>query len=427
MLGYLHINIKNVRSISKSESIKYLVYECKYLCGGWADRLKGIMSVYALSLLVDRRFLIDIRSPCNFSQLFMPNKVDWRLSSSSFATTSKSKRVFKDCLNYFQPDKCLNELNSALNKSENKFLSLKANQDWLSYFSKNSHFQAKILNLGFNSTEHFQLHHVFYKFYHKLFKLTPMLEKKYEKIKRHAQLTPYTQIYCAQVRIGGARPNVKYDLKINELGRTQKLFWKFMRENFIKQDDWRVFITSDMEIVEREAIDEFGLERVIRIPGLNTHVDREHNLGNDCTRIEKPILDFHFMQMCDKAVISSSGFGRLGLWNRPNDPLKDVFVFEDNVFVPIEDFMRNKKTSSSSSSSAATALSLVTYIYLELIIFYFFTFILFSLIVFRIFRRGLFKTAKSVFYLLIAFDFFVLVVWRLFFSQNAIDKSHVSK
>ena len=56
-------------------------------------------------------------------------------------------------------------------------------------------------------------------------------------------------------------------------------------------------------------------------------MDREANLGNDCSRVEKPILDFHFLQMCDKAVISQSGFGRLGTWNRA-DPLKDVFVFD---------------------------------------------------------------------------------------------------
>jgi len=183
-----------------------------------------------------------------------------------------------------------------------------------------------------------------------------------------------------------------------------------MRENFIQRDDdWRVFITSDVEIVEREAVDEFGPERVIRIPGLNTHVDREHNLGNDCTRIEKPILDFHFMQMCDKAVISSSGFGRLGVWNRPGDPLKDVFVFEDNVFVPIEDFVYAKTSSTSSSSSSSS--SAVAALSSEMIIFYFATFIVFSLIVFRFsLRRGLFKTTKTVFYLLI-----VLAVGRLLF------------
>ena len=73
-----------------------------------------------------------------------------------------------------------------------------------------------------------------------------------------------------------------------------------------------------------EAIKEFGSDKVIRIKGVNSHIDQEKNLGNDCYRIEKPIMDFHFLKNCDKAAISKSGFGMLGLWNR-KEPYKDVF------------------------------------------------------------------------------------------------------
>ncbi len=76
---------------------------------------------------------------------------------------------------------------------------------------------------------------------------------------------------------------------------------------------------------------EFGDEKVIRIDGVNSHVDKEE-INHDCTRIEKPILDFHFLQNCEKAVISEkSGFGQLGLWNRIN-PYEGVYVFRNNRF-----------------------------------------------------------------------------------------------
>ena len=107
-----------------------------------------------------------------------------------------------------------------------------------------------------------------------------------------------------------------------------KLFWQFIRNNFIQKDNfenWKIFITSDLEEVETEAINEFGIDKVIRIGGINSHIGREEQLSNDCTRIEKPILDFHFLQNCDKAVISKSGFGRLGAWNRV-EPNKDLHV-----------------------------------------------------------------------------------------------------
>ena len=90
---YLHRQASNsshlqVNRLEEKEEEQYLVYECKFHCGGWADRLKGIMSVYALSLLTNRRFLIDIRTPCNFSQLFMPNTVEWRASANNVLINS---------------------------------------------------------------------------------------------------------------------------------------------------------------------------------------------------------------------------------------------------------------------------------------------------------------------------------------------------
>ena len=144
-----------------------------------------------------------------------------------------------------------------------------------------------------------------------------------------------TRLYCAQIRIGGTRPNVKYDEKFNDYG-SQKIFWKFIRNEFINKkeeedDDWRLFVTSDMESIELEAVKEFGAERVIRIDGVNSHVDKEEE-NRDCKRIEKPILDFHFLQNCDKAVISQqSGFGQLGLWNRVS-PYEGVYVFRNKRF-----------------------------------------------------------------------------------------------
>ena len=343
-----HVNLTKQTTTTTN---KYLIYECKFHCGGWADRLKGIMSVYALSLLTNRHFIIDIRTPCNFSKLFMPNKIDWlsnHHANSLFYSKSKfNKRIYTDCLNNFEPI-CLTKFNYLLDNDQQRIFSIKANQEWLTYFSKSSLFRSQILQLGFNSTNLFRLHLVFRQFYQRLFKLTPPMTEKYARIKRDARITPQTQIFCAQIRIGGARPHVKYDNKINVLGRTQRAFWKFIRENFISKaltNDWRLFVTSDIESIELEAINEFGRDRIIRIEGISTHVDREANLGNDCTRVEKPILDFHFLQNCHKAVISKSGFGRLGLINR-HEPMRDVYVFDgSNDFMTLEEELEEQQGS----------------------------------------------------------------------------------
>lgn len=60
----------------------FVMYRCDALadthnCGGLADRLKGIMSIYLWSLLSNRSLLIRITRPCNFVNLLEPNLVPW--------------------------------------------------------------------------------------------------------------------------------------------------------------------------------------------------------------------------------------------------------------------------------------------------------------------------------------------------------------
>ena len=303
------------------------------------------MSVYALSLLTNRQFLIDIKTPCNFNKLFLPNKIDWRTNKIDL----KSKRIYKDCLNHHEPTLCLkgfNYLNESYSNLKNKsIIAIKTNQEWFSYYSSTPELKQKILHLGFNSTQEFQFHLLFNKWYNDLLVLTPSLQEKYDLVKKKAKITHQTQIFCAQIRLGGARPNVRFDLKINEFG-VQKNFWKFVREKFLanltEDSDWRLFVTSDVEAVELEAFKEFDEHRVIRIPGINSHVDRESNLNEDCSRIEKPILDFHFLQNCQKAIISGSGFGRIGLMNR-KEPMKEAFVFTRNEYFTLEEELFSEK------------------------------------------------------------------------------------
>ena len=66
------------------------------------------------------------------------------------------------------------------------------------------------------------------------------------------------------------------------------------------------------------------------IEGENLHIDKVNaNLDYpSCLALDKTFLDFHALQNCDMVVISDSGFGRLGVWNR-EQPDKDLYVFQD--------------------------------------------------------------------------------------------------
>ena len=289
--------------------------------------LKGIMSSYALAQLTNRQFLIDISKPCDFREMLVPSQLNWNISSYKLAENAKNLLIY--CIDDPKCPERFNTMNTSSYELGTDVIKINLNNDWLAYFSSNKRFESDISRLGY-APDNFKLIYMMREWYDKLFKLSPKLQAQYDMIK--ANITQDTQILCAQLRIGGQRPNVPHDSLFNDISVTTK-FWRFIREEFVSKlasDNWKLFITTDTEVVEQEAVREFGTSRLIRIPGVFSHVDMEEN-AESCSRVEKPILDFHFLRNCDKAVISSSGFGKLGTWIRAN-PVKDLYVFINNKF-----------------------------------------------------------------------------------------------
>ena len=73
---YYFTKLLKFKESKKLQTNKYIVYECiegMGLCGGWGDRLKGIYSAYAWSLVSGRRFYINIKKPCNLTSFLEPN------------------------------------------------------------------------------------------------------------------------------------------------------------------------------------------------------------------------------------------------------------------------------------------------------------------------------------------------------------------
>lgn len=61
---------------------QFIMFRCDskldtHNCGGHADRLKGIMSLYLWSLISNRSLLIHVTRPCNMVNLLEPNEVKW--------------------------------------------------------------------------------------------------------------------------------------------------------------------------------------------------------------------------------------------------------------------------------------------------------------------------------------------------------------
>ena len=75
--------VSNETSLSASQgrkgSKKYVIFVCdeRRSCGGWGDRQRGLVGVYALAIVTGRQFGIIMTVPCNITNVYVPNRVNW--------------------------------------------------------------------------------------------------------------------------------------------------------------------------------------------------------------------------------------------------------------------------------------------------------------------------------------------------------------
>lgn len=322
--------VSNSIQINKNDTNqKYIVYQCidGQLCGGWGDRLKGIYSAYAWALISGRRLLIHINKPCDLTYLVEPNKINWVENMTELYRNKKIDTLICIDQAYFK-DQMKNNKLDFFERNETDIIIIRNNLDWLESFAVNVNIKERLISLGFVPAE-FKMQFVFRKWYNELFKLNNNIETKYQEF-----LTKKgsSKLICAQVRIGGARPHVDHDAPFTDKKNTF-IYWNYIRNNFTNnQTDYKIFLTTDTRNIEIEAQKEFG-DKIIINDGINAHLDREHRLGDNCSKVYKTYLDFHSLQNCDAAIISESGFGLLGTWNRVNPNLNLVMFTKQKTLV----------------------------------------------------------------------------------------------
>jgi hypothetical protein len=307
---------RNIYSSKNESDKKYVVYECtnEILCGGWGDRLKGIMSAYAISLLTDRYLLIYHVKPCLLNHFFEPS-IYFINKTINYDQASK-----KWYLNNEDFRKSLSYLN-AFNLTS-KYITIRNNLEWIEPLSKNEIYKEKIKELGYTE-RNFKIQFLFKNWYSEIFKLNKRLNEKYLKFLKKAKPSNKTKLICAQVRIGDAGGT-----QFMKRGNLQ-IYWNYMRTNFIKNlTDYRIFLTTDTQDIVSEAIKEFGNEFIVTNDGPNNHLDLFSKLELNDEKLDKTFLDFHSLQNCHMAIISESGFGKLGVFNR-NYPNENLAMFSN--------------------------------------------------------------------------------------------------
>lgn len=278
------------------------------------------MTAYALSLLTDRKLLIKINKPCKLEKSFLPNEIDWRTNYTNFNGMSQFNYHINWDFNYLKTQFFNINFNNFF--TEVDVIILRTGLDLIKLLTDNRNHHDKIQQLGY-MVQNFNFEHVFYDWFHKLFKLNEYLDNKLKDLIKISRPRTETKLICAQIRIGGGK-----DFDFFPLNNT-KLYWNFIREKFLLNiKDYKLFVTSDSKQVIDAAIEEFGQNNLLSFKSHSTHIDLINDAKNDqeCNQISELYLDFMFLAECDMGVVSQSNFGIFGIMNRKDKNFDNFYI-----------------------------------------------------------------------------------------------------
>ncbi|GFN83861.1 hypothetical protein PoB_001036700 [Plakobranchus ocellatus] len=193
---------------------RYLIYRCDgasmTLCGGWADRVKGILLTYVIANLTGRIFKVEIlEPPCNILQYVIPNLVNWTLPVSLHDRIGKSSRDAKainkvDSVPFYNSIHSLNFTEMLVARNA-KYTYFKANLDYSEGLLKSEVYSHQLSWMSsLNNAE------ILSTLYKRIFKLSSYLQNRMNKFMTSTLPTQRHRLICAHARMG-ANPTNPYD------------------------------------------------------------------------------------------------------------------------------------------------------------------------------------------------------------------------
>lgn len=287
---------------------------------------QGIMSAYAMGLLMNRKLIIKLKKPCPLENYLIPNEIDWSFDHiPGYQNLSKEAFYISYNDNFVKND--LKNIDFLNFKSNVSVIFYRDGFNLIRHLTLNINHLEKIKSLGY-SVNNFNIENMFYDFYKRMFKFNKKLDSLFKKTIKKAKPNKNSKLICAQIRIGG-NGDLQFTAKENS-----KKYWQFIKNNLTsKLNDYKLFVTTDTPELIDEANQVFGNDTVIAFKERSFHISRKvgrtENLNEtECDRIAEIYLDFFMLGKCDMGVVSHSGFGLIGILNRKElKDLKNFYVF----------------------------------------------------------------------------------------------------
>ena len=257
---------------------KYLIYACMRGCGGFADRVKGMITLYVLSRKLKRKFGIYHPRPCNLSKMLEPSKYNWTVEENLVTKHSRHYQDLTFSKHFFSTYK------QYLNQS---VLFMQANAE-ISHYRRHAQ-----------------------KVFPHLFTFSENIQSEFNEFKKN--YIGRNKLVCSHIRIG-KNPTMKDTLYI-ALGNISAI-WQFLQR--YDKDGHVIYIASDSQAVHEAAKVKFP-KRYVNIPGRIVHIDKMAD-DKDCSGFHKVVSEFYVLSKCDVLLLTRSGYGRLASYvrNRKN-------------------------------------------------------------------------------------------------------------
>ena len=308
-----------------------MIYSCRSFCGGWGDRLRGILSAYALSILSRRRFMIDMHYPCNILDVLQPNIINWT---------------------YTEPDRSMNRTRLTINtmpswqtkhsteittmiKSKNFVqawssyddIFISTNSDYMMLAFRNLHLlnETRAL-LGQLPVSQSTMQTLFALIFELLFKPTLRVIHRVNAV---LAASLQRDLICFHIRIG-KNTNNPYDHAFTARVNTSQSMIRFTDGHLLNKSSFIVFVTSDSGQAVSDVVRHYPTSSMT-VVGPILHIDRfDRQSPTLADGFVKVIADFYLLGECHISLLSTSGFSAWANRRRTN-PHEQLYVFNEKL------------------------------------------------------------------------------------------------
>lgn len=303
--------------VQMAQSERSLIFSCHWSCGGFGDRLRGIVSAYFLSLITGRRFLLSMTNPCNITRFLLPNRYDWsrpmRWKTSNRSSLKVAVLDRNDLIPVFRATPF------HLNWSRYDQIEFSSNMDILTPLFANPWLNSSdIIRLILDEVPFAEAHlnTLFPLLYEFLFRPTDEVTRVIDRLFVH--LDPEENpLVCLHARVGKNPSNPK-DGAMADTKNIQEELLKFAIEwlNVTKSKPV-LYIASDSSELVGKILEQFPF-RSFTAPGPILHIDRWSADDDLCAGFLKVIVEFYLLGECRTSLISNSGFSAFANRRRVN-------------------------------------------------------------------------------------------------------------